>query len=213
MLLQHREDLVQTVGADPCRRASRTGIAGDVHQGLQIHHQRARALTGHDRGDTGGAGIAEEQLTGVAHLGQATALHLKQTQLMGGTEAVLDGPQQAMTGEAVSLEGEHRIHEVFQHLRAGQHAFFGDVAHQQQRDVLAFRQPLQGSRTFTHLTDGPRRTGEVGVMQRLNAVDDRHSGAKGLQLLQHQFQIGFGQQLQLRCPPGKPLPAQLHLLR
>ena len=49
-------------------------------------------------------------------------------------------------------------------------------------------------------------------MQCLNAVDDRHSGAQGLQLLQHQFQIGFGQQLQLRRPPGKPLPAQLHLL-
>ena len=51
---------------------------------------------------------------------------------MGGTEAVLDGPQQAMTGEAIPLKGEHRIHEVFQHLRAGQHAFLGDMAHQQQ---------------------------------------------------------------------------------
>ena len=101
---------------------------------------------------------------------------------------------------------------MFQHLRAGQHAFLGDVAHQKQRDVLTFGQPLQGGRTFTHLTDRPRRTGEVGVMQRLNAVDDRHSGAQCLQLLQHQFQIGFGQQLQLRRPPGKPLPAQLHLL-
>ena len=132
---------------------------------------------------------------------------------MGGAEAIFDGAQQAVAGKAVSLEGEHRIHEVFQHLRASQHAFFGDMTHQQKGDVLAFGQTLKGGRTFTHLTDRPRSTGEVGVMQGLNAVDDRHSGAQRLQLLQHHFQIGFGQQLQLRCPSGEPLPAQLHLLR
>ena len=117
-----------------------------------------------------------------------------------------------MTVEAVSLEGEHRIHKVFQHLWAGQHAFLGDVTHQQQGNVQAFGQPLQRRRTFPHLTDRPRSTGEIGVMQRLNAVDDRHSGTQRLQLLQHQFQIGFSQQLKLRCPSSEPLPAQLHLL-
>ena len=48
---------------------------------------------------------------------------------MGGAEAIFDGAQQAVAGKAVSLEGEHRIHEVFQHLRASQHAFFGDMTH------------------------------------------------------------------------------------
>ena len=50
---------------------------------------------------------------------------------MGGTETVFDGPQQPVTGEPIPFEGEHRIHEMFEHLRAGQHPLLRDMAHQQ----------------------------------------------------------------------------------
>jgi hypothetical protein len=70
-------------------------------------------------------------------------------------------------------------------------------------------------------------------VQGLDAVDDRHRRPQGLQLLQHQFQVGFGQQLEVTgarrhrgltararlqahlnnlLHAGQAPPAQLHLL-
>ena len=213
MLLQHRQDLVEPVGADACGGTTRAGVAGDIDQGLEVHHQGTGAFAGHDRGHAGRPSVAEEQLTGVAHLRQSLGLHLKQPQFMGCTKAVFDGPEQPMTREAIPFEGEHRIHEVLEHLRAGQHPLLGDVTHQQQRCGLTLGQPLQSRRTFPHLTHRPGGTGEVRVMERLDAVDDRHGRPQGLQFLQDQLQIGFSQQLQVGGPcTRQPLPAQLHLL-
>ena len=56
---------------------------------------------------------------------------------MGGAKAVLDRPQQPVAGEAIPLEGEHRIHQMFEHLGAGQQALLGHMAHQHQGRVLA----------------------------------------------------------------------------
>ena len=151
---------------------------------------------------------------------------------MGGAEAVLHRPQQAVAGEAVALEGEHRIHQVLQHLGAGQQPLLGDMAHQQQGGVLALGDALQGGGAFADLGHRARRAAQLAIVEGLNAVDDRHGGPQGLQLLQHQLQVGFGQQLQAGCGrrrapvlpvrraggPGplpllrQPPPAQLHLL-
>ena len=86
------------------------------------------------------------------------------------------------------------------------------MPHQQHCRGLAFGQTLQSGGTLPHLTNGTGCTGEIGVMEGLDAVDDRHGGPQGLELLKHQVQIGFRQQLQIRCPSGEPLPTQLHLL-
>ncbi len=73
----------------------------------------------------------------------------------------------------------------------------------------------------------PGRTGQFGVVQGLDAVDDRHRRPQGLQLLQHQLQVGFREQQKVGIARGlnplasgsgsssmrQPTPAQLHLLR
>ena len=131
---------------------------------------------------------------------------------MGGPEAVLHRTQQPMTGEAIPLEGEHGIHQMLQHLRARQHPLLGHMTHQQKRRGLAFGKPLQCRGALTHLTHRARSTAEIGVMQSLDAVDDRHLRLQCLQLLKNQIQIGLRQQLQIGGTTGQSLPAQLHLL-
>ena len=101
---------------------------------------------------------------------------------------------------------------MFQHLWTGQRAFLRDMAHKQQRGVLTLRQSLQGSRTFPHLSDGPRCTGEFGIVQGLDAVNDGHIWPQSFEFLQHQLQIRLRQQLQITAVSSEPLPTQLHLL-
>ena len=134
---------------------------------------------------------------------------------MGGAKAIFHRPQQPVAGETIPFKGEHRIHQVLEHLGARQHPFFGDVAHQQQRDIKLFGQPLQRCGALTHLSHRTRRTAQFGVMQGLDAVDHRHIRPQSLQLLQHLLQIGFSQQLgpiPTTTSGGQALPAQLHLL-
>ena len=116
---------------------------------------------------------------------------------MGGPETVLDSPKQAMAGEAVTLESEHRIHQMFKHLGTRKRALLGDMAHQQQGSVLTLRQSLQSSRTFPDLGDGTRCTGQFGIMQRLDTVNDRHLWPQSLQFLKNQFKVCLRQQLQI----------------
>ena len=54
--------------------------------------------------------------------------HLEQAELVGGAEAVLDGPQQAQGVVAVALEGEHGVDHVLEHPGPGEPAVLGDVA-------------------------------------------------------------------------------------
>ena len=56
-----------------------------------------------------------------------------------------------MAGEAIPLKGQNGIHQVLEHLRTGQHSFLGDVAHQEERCVLALGDPSQRGGTFPHL--------------------------------------------------------------
>ena len=152
VFLEHRQDLVQAIGADAGRGAPGAGIARGADQGLELDHQWASAFAGNDRrGSCAGFVAAQEQLAGVEPLGQALAAHFKDPQFMGGAKAVLDRPQQAMAGETIPLKGQNGIHQVLEHLRTGQHSFLGDVAHQEERCVLALGDPRQRGSTFPHL--------------------------------------------------------------
>ena len=222
MLFQHRQDLVQAIGADARGGAARAGVAGGAHQRLQLHHQGPGALAGHDRGRAGAGFITtEEQLAGVGDLSQAPVAHFKYPQLVGRPKTIFGRPQQAVAGKAIPLKGEHRIHQVLEHLGARQHALLGHMAHEQKGGVLAFGNPGQGRSALPHLGHGARGATELGVVQGLDAVDDGHRWPQGLEFLQHQLQVGFGQQLEISplssgdlCSGNfsQPAPAQLHLL-
>ena len=135
---------------------------------------------------------------------------------MGGPKAVFNGPQEAVADIPIPFEGEHRIDKMLQHLGPGQQALLGDVAHQHQGCVLSFGDPLQGSGAFAYLGHRTGGAGQLAIVQGLDAVDDGNGWPQGLQFLQHQLEVGFGQKAQ-GVPNGGPglsqaLPAQFHLL-
>ena len=87
------------------------------------------------------------------------------------------------------------------------------MAHQHQGRGLALGKPLQRRSALPHLADRSRSTGEIGIVQSLNAVNDCHSRPQRLQFFKNELQIGFSQQLQIGGPRSrKPLPAELYLL-
>ena len=51
---------------------------------------------------------------------------------------------------------ENCIHDMFQHARTGDCAFFSDMPDQEHGHTTAFRQLAQACRTFAHLRDRTR---------------------------------------------------------
>ena len=116
------------------RRAGTPGGAGDG-QRLHLDHDRPLALhRGSDR-RTGHAGatVAEEQVTRIGHADQTVAGHLEQAELVGRTEPVLRGAEQAQRMVTFALERQHGVDDVFEHARAGQRAVLGDVPDEDDR--------------------------------------------------------------------------------
>ena len=98
--------------------------------------------------------------------------HLEQAQLVGAAEPVLHRPQQAQRVVPLALEGEHRVDQVLEHPGAGEPAVLRDVAHQHDADVAALGLGHQAVGAPPHLAHRARRRGEVGVVHRLDRVDD-----------------------------------------
>jgi len=59
--------------------------------------------------------------------------HREHADLVDRAEAVLDGAHEAKTRVRVALEVQHRVDDVLEHARAGERAFFRDMADQHDR--------------------------------------------------------------------------------
>jgi len=133
-----------------------------------------------------------------------------------GAEAVLHCPQASVTGETVTLEGEHGINQMPSTFGAGQHALLGDMAHQQQAVPGALpgaARRRRQSRTLGHRA-GPLLSS--AFVERLTAVDDRHGRRRARAPGEPASRVGFSQELEVDRLPRRrrtsPSPAQLHLL-
>ena len=164
----------------------------------------ARTLqAGNDRGagDFAGA-LRHEQARGVGHFHQPRLLHLKNPQLMGGAEAVLDGAQQPEGVAPVALEVEHRIDEMLQHHGAGDGAFLGDVADQEGGDAGEFGLLHQAEGGLPDLGQGARGRGQGGGVEGLDGIE----GQKGGPALFHDLEDIFQAGLRGHQEPGRSEP-------
>ena len=66
----------------------------------------------------------KEGLRRIGHFDHPALVHLKDADLGGRAKTVLDGAQQAVGLEVVTLQIEDGIHDMFQHPRSGDHAPF-----------------------------------------------------------------------------------------
>ena len=116
----------------------------------------------------------------------------------------------------VAFEGEHRVHQVLQHLGSGQGAVLGDVAHQHQRRAGALGPPGQQGRAAAHLAHRARGGFELRVEQGLDGIHQEQGRLHGLGGLQDAPHIGLGEQVDGRVlraqAPGPQLDLAFTLL-
>ena len=114
----------------------------------------------------------DEQFRRVGDLAEAFAGHLEDSQLGSRAEPVLDAAQNPVRASVVAFELKDHIHDVFQDLRPGDVAFFGDVADQNDRDARLFGKTQKYCR---HLFDlGHRARSRINCLREhcLNRVNN-----------------------------------------
>ena len=88
----------------------------------------------------------------------------------------------------------------------------GHVAHDKNGYIECLGQVQQGSGAFAHLGDAAGRGSNALDVDRLDRIDDGQDRVQRLDLLLDPFQIGLGQDIQMRRKRTQPLSAHLDLL-
>ena len=141
--------------------------------------------------------LRQKDGAGVGNALQAFFGHGKYANLVDGTKAVLDGPDQPKTAVRIAFKVQDGVNHVLQNTRARQGAFFGDVAHQDNGGAGGFRGARQVGGTLANLRHRSWGRGELVGVHRLNGVNDCNVGSLGLQGGQYFFQLNFSQNLNL----------------
>ncbi|MNM56652.1 hypothetical protein D3C81_678290 [compost metagenome] len=185
-----------------------------VDQRLHLHQHRPGALPGrhHHAARYFLLGAVEEDRRGVGYLLQATVGHAEHTQLVDRAKAVLHRPQQAQAAIGLALEIQHGVDHVLEYPRAGQRAFLGHVADQEDRRAALLGVAHQQRRAFAHLGHAAgcrlQLLGENGL-DRVDHHDPRFldagRGDDGLD-------AGFGHHLELVLGQAQAPGAHGHLL-
>src|SRR6185503_10150125 len=100
--------------------------------------------------------LREERASRIRDLGQAAIAHLEDADLLGRSEAVLRGTEQADRRVAVALERQHGVDQVLERLRAGDRAVFRDVSNEHDGNAIGLRQLHQPEGRTADLADASR---------------------------------------------------------
>ena len=123
--------------------------------------------------------LDQERASGIRHLDQTDLGHLEHADLLGGSEAVLRGAQDAQGREPFALEVDDGIDEMLQGLGAGDRAVLRHVPGQDDRDSLALGVVHQADGRLADLADAPSRPVQVFGRRGLDGVHDQRGEAAG----------------------------------
>ena len=213
--MQHRQQHGQPVLLKPHRHPPRVAQLAAVHQRLNLHQQGAGALPQHHHQRAWGLLLAagQEYGGGVLHLLQALAGHGEHPQFVGGAEAVLVTPQDAVAAFGAALKHEEAVDDMFQHLGAGQPPLFGDMAHQKQHaaGLLGVLDEIGGA--FAHLRHAAGGRRHLQTVHHLNGVHHHQFRLMLLGAAADLLHIGLRQQLETVGGQFQPLRPHAHLLQ
>ena len=208
---------MQAVGVKAQRGAAWNAQKSACHQSLDFHGQGALSVHGHDHGRAGQGGVARAQKKSgrVVHHLHAALAHAKDQQFLIGAETVLEHAQQTEHLAAVPLQGDDRVHHVFQQAGPGQDAVLGHMAHQDQGAAHAAAGLQQGRGHGAYLADIARQAFGLQTGHGLYRVHDhqgRGSGtADAVEGVQHVLNLGGGQSQKIGVQHPEPLAPGLDL--
>ena len=97
----------------------------------------------------------------------------------------------------IAFEIQHRVDDVFEHARAGQIAFLGDVADHDDRGARLLGDARELRRALAHLRDRAGRRGQRFGIDRLDRVDHGDIGPLAVDGRLDFFELDFREQSQL----------------
>jgi hypothetical protein len=157
------------------------------------------------------ATLRKEQRRRVLDVAEATLLHLEDADLVGRTEAVLDGAEEPHAAVPVALEVEDRVDDVLEDARSRDRPLLGDVADQQGGPPRGLRLGDERGRAFAHLGDASRRRRELARVESLDRVDEQEVGRDRLGVREDVLDASLGED-QHRVVAAEAVGAELHLL-
>ena len=142
---EDRGDEQDPIQVDAARHSPRHRQGCPGHQRLHLGEHGAGALGRHDDGRAAGVvrAIGDEQRGGVGHFDQAAIPHLKNADLAGGAEAVLDAAQESVCLQSLTFEVENGVDQVLDHARAGEHPLLGDVPDEEHGNLASLGQAME----------------------------------------------------------------------
>ena len=192
--LQYRQQHVHATQVEAVGVTLRRAIDGGGDQRLHLDEQRARPLEGGGNGGTAERLVAmtDKELRWIGDLPQSIAAHLEDAQLGGGSEAVLQGPQNAEAIVAAALELEHRVDDMLHHLGPRQGAVLGDMSHQKYRYTALLGETLQLGGTLADLRDRACRRIDALGGDSLYGVDNEDVGFDSVDMIEDALRHRFG---------------------
>ena len=212
-LFQHRQKQIHPVVVKPAGRPPGGAQAAFGRQRLHFAEDGAGALhgTGHAVTADSHRAAFQQQFGGIDDLGQALPRHIKHADFVGGTIAVLCCAQNPIGQRLVPFKIQHRVHNVFHYLRAGNRAVFIHVTHNEGGDLQTFCHIQQAGGTLLHLRDAAGRSGQIRGVHGLDGVDHHQIGLVPLDQAADLVNIIFGGQQNALLRNAQPVGAQLYL--
>ncbi len=126
---------------------------------LNFHKDRPRAFhcDRDGRASRIDQSFREKSLRWIGHFKKAAFAHFKNTHFSSCAKTILNRAQQTIRLETITLKIENRIHNMLQHARTGDRAFFGDMPDHEDRHTMRLGQLSQLRSALTHLRDRARR--------------------------------------------------------
>ncbi len=156
--------------------------------------------------------LRQEQRRRIGHAAQSALGHREHAELVRRAEAILDRAHEPEARMRVALEVEDGVDDVLEHPRAGDRAFLGHVADEDDDDVALLREPRELGRAFADLRDAARRRGQRLGVGRLDRIDDDDLGRLGADRGDDRLEVDLGQQRHRRVDEAEPHRAERDLL-
>ncbi len=180
VLLEDGNQHGEAVGVEAGDAAANS--AGDAGGGKGLDLDEKAAGAGDD-GAGGGAGtglaLFGEEAGAVGDFIEATCAHFEEADFHGGSEAVLDAPEDTMLVVAIAFEGEDDVDHMFEHARAGDFAFLGDVADEDDAGLGVLGVAHEAPAAAADLADGAGGGGEAFIVDHLDGINDEDTWAGG----------------------------------
>ncbi len=186
-----------------------------IHQRLDLNQQRPGSFPNHHHRTAGGDFIATAEKDGgrVADFSQALLGHGEHAQLVHRTEAVFVAAQRTKTRIGIAVQQHRTVDTVFQHLRPGQRAVFGDVADHDNRHAARFGEARQVGGGFPHLRHAARRRLDIRHVHHLDRVDHHQLRLFLFGDQANLLDTGFRQHVQVAGRQPEAVSAHRHLLQ